>query len=173
MEGAPALLTGAFVAKISAEGINMRKVIAGLFAVALMAGSVSASERPDVMRTIWHFVDSFNKGDVKAALGDCSAQAAIIDEIPPYLWQGATGCADWSNDFDAYLKKNGITDPKVTLFGPTHIDVTGDRAYVVVPANFTYRQNGKRITERRSILTVALQKVADVWRISGWAWAKH
>jgi hypothetical protein len=151
----------------------MYKIIAGLFAVALMAGSASASERPDVMRTIWHFVDSFNKGDVKAALGDCSAQSAVIDEIPPYLWQGATGCTDWSKDFDAYVKKNGITDPKVTLFGPTHIDLAGDRAYVVVPANFTYKQNGKRITERRSILTVALQKVADNWRITGWAWAKH
>ena len=151
----------------------MRKIMAGLFAITLMAGSASASEKPDVMRTIWHFVESFNKGDVKAALGDCSAQSAVIDEIPPYLWQGATGCADWSKDFDAYVKKSGITEPKVTLFGPKHIDLTGDRAYVVVPANFTYRENGKRKTERRSILTVALQKVADDWLISGWAWAKQ
>jgi ketosteroid isomerase-like protein len=151
----------------------MHKIIAALFAIALMAGSASASENPNVIRTVWHFVDSFNKGDMKAALGDCSAQSSIIDEIPPYLWQGVTGCSDWSNDFDAYTKKKGMTDLKVTLFGPTHIDVTGDRAYVVVPANFTFKQNGKQFTERRSILTVALQKVADSWRITGWAWAKH
>ena len=151
----------------------MHKIIAALFAIALMAGSASASENPNVIRTVWHFVNSFNKGDMKAALGDCSAQSSIIDQIPPYLWQGATGCSDWSNDFDAYTKKKGMTDLKVTLFGPTHIDVTGDRAYVVVPANFTFKQNGKQFTERRSILTVALQKVADSWRITGWAWAKH
>jgi hypothetical protein len=151
----------------------MRKVIAALFAVALMAGSASASDKLDVMRTVWRYVDSFNKGDVKTALSDCAAQSSIIDEFPPYTWQGATACADWSNDFDAFSKKNGFTDPKVTLGGPTHIDVTGDRAYVVVPASFAYTQNGKRTTERGSIWTVTLQKVADNWRITGWAWAKH
>jgi hypothetical protein len=57
----------------------MHKVIAALFAVALMAGSASASETLDVMRTVWQFVGSFNKGDVKTALGDCAAQSSIID----------------------------------------------------------------------------------------------
>jgi hypothetical protein len=151
----------------------MHKIITALFAIALMAGSASASDKTDVMVTVRHFVDSFNKGDVKAALGDCAAQTSIIDEIPPHLWQGATGCADWSNDFDAYIRKNGITSPKVTLYGPRHVDVTDDHAYVVISANFTFKQNGKWFSEHRSILTVALQKVANGWRITGWAWAKH
>ena len=151
----------------------MHKIVAAFFAIALSVGSASASENADVMRTVWHFIDLFNKGDVKTALGDCAAQSSIIDEIPPYLWQGATGCADWSNDFDAYIKKNGMTDPKVTLHRLRHVNITGDRAYVVVPASFTVKQNGKWHSERRSILTVALQKVADSWRIAGWAWAKH
>jgi len=159
--------------QILQRGKNMHKIIAALFSIALSVGSASASENVDAMRTVWHFVDSFNKGDVKTALGDCAAQSSIIDEIPPYQWQGATGCADWSNAFDAYAKKNGMTDPKVTLLASKHIDVTGDHAYVVIPANFTYKQNGKRITERGSILTVALQKSAESWRITGWAWAKH
>jgi len=151
----------------------MYKIIAALIAIMLMAGSASASETLDVMRTVWHYVDSFNKGDVKTAQGDCAAQSSIIDEFPPYVWQGTTGCADWSNDFDSYSKTNGLTDPKLTLGGPTHIDVTEDRAYVVVPASSAFMQNGKRITERGSIWTVTLQKVADNWRITGWAWAKH
>ena len=151
----------------------MHKMIAALFAVGLMAGSASASETLDVMRTVWQFVGSFNKGDVKTALGDCAAQSSIIDEFPPYIWLGATACADWSNDFDAYIKKNGMTGPKVTLGLLRHVDVSGDRAYVVVPANFTFKKNGTRFNERASIWTVALQKVADSWRITGWAWAKH
>jgi len=144
-----------------------------LFAVALMAGWASASETLDVMRTVWHFVGSFNKGDVKTALGDCAAQSSIIDEFPPYIWQGTTGCADWSNDFDAYIKKNGMTGPKLTLGLLRHVDVSGDRAYVVVPANFTFKKNGMRFNERHSVWTLSLQKVADSWRITGWAWAKH
>ena len=151
----------------------MHKVIVALFVIALMAESASASETLDVMRTVWQFVDSFNKGDVKTALGDCAAQSSIIDEFPPYSWQGATGCADWSNDFGAYIKKNGMTGPKVTLGLLRHVDVSGDRAYVVVPANFTFKKNGKRFNERSSIWTLALQKVTDTWRITGWAWAKH
>jgi len=151
----------------------MYKIIAALIAIMLMAGSASASETLDVMRTVWQFVAAFNKGDLKTALSDCAAQSSIIDEFPPYSWQGATGCADWSNDFDAYIKKNGMTDPKVTLGLLRHVDVSGDRAYVVVPANFTFKKNGKRINERNSIWTLALQKIAGSWRITGWAWAKH
>jgi ketosteroid isomerase-like protein len=159
-----------------ARGSNMYKIIAALFVAAVMAGSASASDKisaPDkiaVMRPVRQFVDSFNRGDLKNA---CAAQSAIIDEFPPYLWQGATACADWSNDFDAFREKNGIVDPKITLGLGQHVDVMGDRAYVVVPAHLTFKQNGKRVSERDPILTVTLQKIADTWRIAGWAWAKR
>ena len=143
------------------------------FAVVMAVGSSAASEKTDVMAPVHQFIDAVNKGDTKTALAACAAQASIVDEFPPYAWQGATGCSDWSNDFDAFNKKNGITDPVAKLGKPTHIDVTGDRAYVVIPASYTYRQNGKRTTESGSIMTVALQKVAAGWRITGWAWAKH
>ena len=43
----------------------------------------------------------------------------------------------------------------------------------MIPASFAFMQNGKRITESGSIWTVTLQKVADGWRITGWAWSKH
>ncbi len=69
-----------------------------------------------IMRPVRQFVDSFNRSDLKTA---CAAQSAIIDEFPPYLWQGATACADWSNDFDAFREKNGIVDPKNNIgIGP-------------------------------------------------------
>jgi hypothetical protein len=63
--------------------------------------------------------------------------------------------------------------PKVTLGRLRHVDVSGDHAYVVIPASFAFMQNGRRITENGSIWTVTLQKVADSWRITGWAWSKH
>jgi ketosteroid isomerase-like protein len=154
----------------------MHKLIAALFAAALIAGSASASDKisePDklgVMRPVRQFVDSFNRGDVKTA---CANQSTIIDEFPPYLWQGATACTDWSNDFDAYREKNGITDPKITLGLGQHVDVTGDRAYVVVQAHLTFKKKEKRLSERDPMLTVSLQKIADTWRIVGWAWSNR
>jgi ketosteroid isomerase-like protein len=148
------------------------------FAVALVvvpaaASKAAASDKTDVMATVHQFIDGFNKGDTKTALAACAAPSSIIDEFPPHEWQGATACADWANDFATDSKKNGITDPIVTLGKPRHVDITGDRAYVVVPATYTYKQHGKRVTESGSILTVALQKVADGWRMTGWAWTKH
>jgi hypothetical protein len=77
------------------------------------------------------------------------------------------------SDFDADAKKNGITEPVVTLHSPRHVDVTADRAYVVVPADYTYKQKGKVVKETGSALTVALQRGAEGWRMIGWSWTKH
>jgi len=154
----------------------MHRIIAALLTAAVMAGPASASDKIstsdkiDVMRPVREFVDSFNRGEMKTA---CANQSTIIDEFPPYLWQGATACADWSNDFDVFREKNGIVDPKITLGLGQYIDVVGDRAYVVVQAHLTFKQNEKRVSERDPLLTVSLQKVADTWRIAGWAWSKR
>lgn len=141
--------------------------------VMLTAGSTVASEKTDVMAAVNQFIDGFNKGDVKTALAACAAQSFIIDEFPPYAWQGPTACADWANDFDANSKKDKITDPVVKLGKARHIDVTGERAYVVVPANYNFKQDGKPMAETGSTLTVALQKIAAGWRITAWTWSKH
>ncbi len=110
---------------------------------------------------------------MKTALAACAAPAFIIDEFPPYAWQGPTACSDWANDFDANSKKDGITQPVVTLGKARHLEVTGERAYVVVPANYNFKRNGNPIAETGSTWTVALQKLTAGWRITGWAWSKH
>ncbi|HUE66106.1 MAG TPA: nuclear transport factor 2 family protein [Rhizomicrobium sp.] len=150
----------------------MRMMILAL-AAALAATSAVASDKTDVMAVVKQAVDDSNKGDMKAMAALCAANTSIIDEFPPHAWQGPTACSDWSNDFDAYNKKNGITDGVVTLGKARHIDVSGDRAYVVIPAKFAYKQNGKPVVESGSIFTVALQKVAAGWRVTGFAWAEH
>jgi ketosteroid isomerase-like protein len=157
--------------------MSSRRVVlfALTFGIALTGATaaVRASAAADVMATVHRFVDSFNRGDVKAGVATCAAQASIIDEFPPHEWQGATACEDWASAFAADAKSNGISDAIVTLGKPWHVDVTGDRAYVVVPATYTYKQNGKPTSEHGSIFTVALYKTAAGWRITGWAWARH
>jgi hypothetical protein len=85
----------------------------------------------------------------------------------------SSGCSQWFNDYDADAKKSGISDGAVTLGRPRHIDVTGDRAYIVVPANYTFKQKGKLVKEIGSLLTIALQKGDAGWRITGWTWSKR
>jgi|SRR5205085_9377870 len=153
----------------------MHKIFVAL-AVAVMAvlpaAPAAASEKTDVIVPLHQFVDGFNKGDIKTAVAQCAEQTSIIDEFPPHEWHGVGACSTWAKDFDADAKKNGVTDGKVTLGSPRHVDVMADRAYVVVPANYAYKLKGKPVKETGSTLTVALQKAAAGWRITGWAWTK-
>ena len=59
----------------------------------------------------------------------------------------------------------------VMLLKRKHVDVAGDRAYVVIPVNYAYKQNGKAMKETGARFTLALHKSADGWRITGWAWS--
>ena len=60
-----------------------------------------------------------------------------------------------------------------TLNTPRHVVITDNRAYVVVPANYTYKQKGKLVRQIGSIYTLTLKKGSSGWRITGGAWAKR
>ena len=149
----------------------MAVCLAALAAVA--SAQTPGAAQTAVVAAIRQFVDGFNKGDVKIMAASCAEQTSILDEFPPHEWHGAGACAKWAGDFDADAKKNGITDGVVTLSTPSHVDVTGDRAYVVVPANYSFKLKGKPVGEVGSIITLALVKSGGGWKITGWAWAKH
>lgn len=151
----------------------MQKIATALVVAVFSTGPALAADKDDVMVPVRQFVDGFNKGDAKTALAACAEQTSIIDEIPPHEWHGAGACSAWANDFDADAKKNGITDGVVTLGKPRHVDVSGDHAYVVVPANYSFKQKGKPAKETGSTLTIALQKGANGWRMTAWTWTKR
>jgi hypothetical protein len=131
-----------------------------------------ADDDKDVMATVNRYVDGFNKGDSGAALA-CADETSILDEFPPHEWHGSGACAKWMSDYDADAKRNGITDGVVTLGTPKHLDVTGDRAYVVIPSSYTFKMKGKPVKETGSMFTFALLKGESGWRITGWSWAKN
>jgi SnoaL-like domain len=152
----------------------MFKIFIALAVAVLAAGATAAfDEKTDVMAPVHQFVDGFNKGDTKTGIAACADQTSIIDEFPPHEWHGVGACLNWANDYGADAKKNGITDGIVALSNPRHIDITGDRAYVVVPANYTFKKKGKLVKEIGSRFTFALQKGEAGWRITGWAWTKN
>ena len=151
----------------------MHKALLTLAAAVLAAAPGIRAQQTDVMQPIHQFVEGFNKGDVASALAACAEQTSIIDEFPPHEWHGAGACATWANAYDADARARGVTDGVVALGTPRHVDVTGDRAYVVIPATYRYKQKGKPVTETGSLLTVALQKGATGWRMTAWAWTKR
>src|SRR5258708_30355324 len=151
----------------------MHRMLVALLLVALSHAQTPGSAQTAVLASVRQFVDSFNKGDTKTLLAACADQTSILDEFPPHEWHGTGACAKWVGDFDADARKNAITDGVVTLSNPSHVDITADRAYVVIPANYTFKQKGKPVSEIGSIITLTLQKSQSSWRITGWSWAKH
>ena len=154
----------------------MRKTI---LAITILAAAVcatvamAASDKDDVLAVVNRFVDAFNKGDAKTACDLCAVNVVIIDEIPPYVWQGAASCQAWLSDYDADAKKREITDGHVEIGKPKHVDVTGDRAYVVIPSNYTYKMKGKPVKQAGSMFTLTLRKDSAGWSITGWSWATN
>lgn len=130
-------------------------------------------EEKTVMTTLHQFVDGFNLGDSVKAQAVCADAMSIIDEFPPHEWHGSGAGSKWMSDYDADAKKNGISEGVVTLVSSRHIEVTGDRAYVVATADYAYKQNGERVEQIGSTFTFALQKTATGWVITGWAWSTN
>lgn len=125
-----------------------------------------------VMHTVHHYVDSLNRGDNAGVIASCARESAIVDEFAPYEWHGADTCAHWLAALTAHNAAIGLTKGVNTLRKPRRVDVTGDRAYVVVPADFRYTLGGQQGAEIDSTFTVALRKEAAGWRITGWAWSR-
>ena len=113
----------------------MNRTILFLVASVLTVGSATsalASDKDDVMAVL----NQWNDADSAKSIASCADDASVIDDFPPFEWRGAGACANWSKAFDGFAQKNGITDPVGTIGKPKQFVVSGERAYVVVPATF-------------------------------------
>jgi ketosteroid isomerase-like protein len=147
-------------------------MIVGLVLASCCAGPSFASDESDVMAVVKAYLADINNGDVPNFTKLCAPQVIILDDFPPHVWQGANACTEWLNALVAYDAKTGVTPEALTMGAPRRLSVNGDHAYVVLPAGYKYKLNGKPIDETDSVWTIALQKMADGWRVTGWAWSQ-
>ncbi|HEY6629793.1 MAG TPA: hypothetical protein VI193_12485 [Acidimicrobiia bacterium] len=115
------------------------------------------------------FVEGFNNGDVELAQAACAHQISIIDDFPPYGWQGGGAMTGWFRDLARMSTEHGMSDPWVTLREPLQVEMTDRKAYMVVPIDVGWLQNGAR-AERTGFMTIVLWEEAEGWRISACAW---
>jgi ketosteroid isomerase-like protein len=124
------------------------------------------------LATVRKYIDHFNKGDAAGMAACFAPQATILDGMAPHVWHGPTAQQDWYRDVLIEGKQHGASDYFVTLDEPRHANVTGDAAYVTVPATMAFRLQGKQVTQTGAAFTVALRRDAGAWRIAAWAWSK-
>ena len=154
----------------SGRSNRCRALIAAIVSV-VAAGPSLASDQTAVMLPVHQFVDIFNMGDAMTAPEGCASATSIIDDFPPHEWHGEGACQRWMDSYRVFAKDNGIDEMIMTLGNPRHVDITADRAYVVVPVDYTLRKGGKLSKKTGSILTFALKRDGNVWRVASWSWA--
>jgi hypothetical protein len=135
------------------------------------AAAGAATPEAELMAPIRLFIDSFNKGDMKAAAAALAPAGIVaIDDVPPHVWAGANALDAWSKALAAADQAAGNTDGALALGKPVRVVVSADRGYVVSSVVYTFKEKGMAMREPAQ-LVCALQKGSSGWLITGWTWA--
>ncbi len=123
------------------------------------------------MIAVRRFVEAFNRDDVTLAQKACADQMTIIDDFAPYEWSGRAATEAWSRDMVAMASGYRMSEWSVTLEEPVMEIVSGHSAYLVVPIDVHWLEDGAA-AERRGSVTLVLREDAQAWRIStlSWTW---
>jgi len=117
--------------------------------------STAPTSLPDTtepVATVRHYIESFNNGDAKTMAAMCTIPMSILDGMAPHIWHGPTAAEDWYRDAMIEGEHLGATSYSVTLGEPTHNNITGDSAYVVIPTTMTFKLEGIQITQSGAFL---------------------
>jgi hypothetical protein len=146
-------------------------ICAAVLAVALVASPARASDQADAFAVVQRFNDAWNRGDTAAAAGNFAPSISIIDDAPPYLWQGPGALQQWDDDIRRLLAKNPSDETSMNLSEPEQALLQDDGIYLVIPGALQFRRKGVS-GQHRGILTVTLKKTGQAWLIGSFAWSR-
>ena len=137
-------------------------------AASLAAGPAAMAASAALAAPIHQFIDAFDKGDMKTAAAAYEPSGVvIIDEVAPHLWRGPKAFETWVADLAADSRSQGLSDEHVALGPASREEVTRARAYVIVPAVYTFRKAGVAMREAAQ-MTFVLRRGPGGWKIAAW-----
>ena len=148
----------------------MRNLLIAIAMAMATSTPVAASDNTDVIAVVHRWTDAFSRRSFNTDIAPCADDAVIIDDLPPYLWQGPDACSKWFKAFEAWASKAGVSNAVIALGELRHLDFDGGFAYLVAPVTLSYIKAGKPVNFL-GMITMTLRKRASGWRISGVAWA--
>jgi len=147
----------------------MPRFLVLLVALSFIAPAL-ASDKSDVLAVVHQWVDSYNKGDTKAAAATCADEAVIIDDFPPYEWHGPGACGAWIESFNALAKQSNFTFDHAEITKVRHVEITGDAAYVPTLLIVAMKNKDGVVEANKGTWALVLKKSSGAWRITGWSW---
>lgn len=95
---------------------------------------------------------------------------AIVENFPPFLFQGANALGRWCDGFRAHAERNGLSELQHRFGEPQDFARDGDRVFFVLPTTWTGKAHGAPFTEHGGWAFV-LDRIVGDWRIRSYAWA--
>lgn len=141
-----------------------------LAASAMLATSAAYARDAAVEAPIHAMMTAFNTGDIAAVKALHVAQPTIIDNVAPFRWSGADGFDAWIRDLGQAEAAEGKSDGVVWFGDPVDEVVAGERAFVVTPCSYTFKQKGRKMRET-GMVSFVLVKTAGAWKVESWSWA--
>jgi ketosteroid isomerase-like protein len=141
-----------------------------IFSAGATAGNAGTTAEHAVAHSVVAFVDEVNAGRQQAALAHFTRDVSIVEDLAPYHWQGPHAGTDWLEAMFRNGQKMGMTTILMHLGSPSRIDVTGDRAYEIIPGVVTLEGKSGNLRESGA-LTFALRKRGRAWKISALSWS--
>lgn len=86
---------------------------------------------------------AYNRGDQAGFRATWSAHVdALLNEAPPYLWSGPTAVEQWLSDGEKTRLANQVEDVRIRLLERLKLQISGDRAHLVVKVRVSYAVAG-------------------------------
>jgi hypothetical protein len=153
--------------------MSLRVIRILLLASSLSCAHAYASDESDVVHRMQETIDAANRSIDPASLAvNFAPSVVLVDDLAPFVFEGTASVAlsDWLTAYAADSDKNHVTDFSMRLLKPRRVEVERDRAYVIFPAVYRFKQHDKPGQER-GVITATLVKIDSKWLIATWSWA--
>jgi hypothetical protein len=130
---------------------------------------VTSKIKEQVLSVMQGVANAWNHGNIPAAT-DFEPSLTVVDDTPPYLFQGPNAITDWIEAYRQEQPKDE-KESKTSLhfLKPLTVEISGERAYVAVPGEWAVDQGGQTKVSH-GIITVVLNRKSQNWRIATWVW---
>lgn len=109
-------------------------------------------------------------GDEAQLDGVFSADVAIVENFPPFLFEGPGAADRWRQGFLDHARRNELADLEAS-FGPEQdFRQEGDLAYVSLPTRWTGKSHGEPFAETGGWGFVLVLE-DGAWRVRAYGWA--